>query len=324
MRKKIAALLMAGLMVANSTVPVFADELSVTDGSGQSSTTVTGSISAVTTMDVTIPIGGINFAIDSDSQITAQGIVIESNTAVPLTVNVLSVTPLNEGDETNGLTATTTDAPEIVPVDTYTAEQWDNLTKAKTFEKIALAIKQVDVVDDGGSDVAGTALTAATTDQLKVTTPVELGDLASNNKLAHMESGYDGGSKIGVNIETSTDYTNYGKAWLSENTIVFRYTTTFEFAYDEEATYTVSFVVEPLSASGEYYTFDIESQSIASGGVATNPGNSPQPNSHPSLPAMTSFDGWFTDDTYSTPFDFNSTVITEDTTIYGKYTYNGF
>ena len=140
MKKKFATLLMAGLMVANSTIPVFADELSVNNGSGQSSTTVTGAISAVTTMDVTIPIGGINFAIDSDSNITAQGIVIESNTAVPLTVNVLSVTPLDEGDETNGLAATTMDAPAIVPVDTYTTEQWDNLTKAKTFEKIALSM----------------------------------------------------------------------------------------------------------------------------------------------------------------------------------------
>ncbi len=77
-------------------------------------------------------------------------------------------------------------------------------------EKIALSIKQVDVVD--GS--AGTSLTEVTTDTLKVTTPVQLGSLAENSKLAHLESGYGGASQIGINLETDSAYTNYGKACL--------------------------------------------------------------------------------------------------------------
>lgn len=228
MKKKILASLLAGLMLM-SQLTVYAADVTVTEGKGTGNTTLTGTVSAVTTMDVTIPVGGINFTIDSDSNISAQGIVITSNTAIPISVSVLDATSLEAGDTTDGLSATTLKAPTLVAADTYTAEQWNNLTKAETVDKIAIALKQVDITAEGA---AGTALTEATSDTLKVTTPVQLGNLEANKSLAHLESGYGEASKVGINLETSTTYTNYGKAWVNDSDIVFRYLTTLEFTFD--------------------------------------------------------------------------------------------
>ena len=223
---KSLALMMAMTMSLGMTVS--AAEVTVTDGSGQSSTTVTGTVSTITTIDVTVPIGGVNLAIDEDGNITSQGVVVTSNTAVPLTINVLSVEALEAGDVTNGLAATTIKAPALVPVGTYTADAWNNLNKSQTAEKIAIALKQVDVVDGN----AGSALSDATTDALKVATPVQLGSLAENSKLAHLESGYGTASSCAINLETDVAYTNYGKAWANGSDVTFRYLTTLEFVLD--------------------------------------------------------------------------------------------
>lgn len=219
-----------GSMLLTPTV-AYADPITVTNGTGTGDTSLTGTVSPITSMDVTVPIGGINFAIDTNGDISAQGAVISSDTAAPLDINVLSVSALGANDTTNGLAATTNQAPGLVPASTYTAEGWNNLTKAQTTSQIALALKQVDV--DGG--VAGTALTSVTADPSKVTTPVELGNLSatsSDNKLAHLESGYSNTVYCGINLETDTQYTNYGKAWVNASTVTFRYSTVLEFCYD--------------------------------------------------------------------------------------------
>lgn len=203
--------------------------IQVQDGAGTGTTTMNGKVSTITQIDVTVPIGGINFIIDEDGQIHAQGIVIESNTAIPLSVNMVSVSPLAAGDETDGLGATTHKAPELVLANKYTADEWNNLTKAQTEAEIAISLKQVDITPEGE---AGAELTEATTDALKVSTPVELGDLSVKKSLAHLESGYGTPAKCAINLETSQDFTNYGKAWLSASDITFRYLTTLEFAFD--------------------------------------------------------------------------------------------
>lgn len=203
--------------------------ITVTDGAGTDTTTMNGTVSTITSIDVTVPIGGINFIIDEDGILQAQGIVIESNTAVPLSVNMVSVSPLGAGDETDGLEATTHNAPALVTANTYTADEWNNLTKDETEAQIAISLKQVDILANG---IAGTELTDATTDELKVSTPVELGDLSVKKTLAHLESGYNETAKCAINIETAPEYTNYGKAWISTNDITFRYLTTLEFAFD--------------------------------------------------------------------------------------------
>lgn len=235
MKRTIATAALAMAMLVTSTVPAFADEIAISDGTGTGETTITGTISPITSMDVTVPIGGINFAIDTEGNIQSQGIVIASDTAVPLNINVLSVEALGAGDETEGLAATTTAAPTLVKADTYTAEEWNNLTKAETAASIALSLKQVDAIlsDDGVTYEVGTELTELTTDANKVTTPVQLGDIDSSSALAHLESGYGETAYCGVNLETDTQYTNYGKAWINADEITFRYLTTLEFSFDD-------------------------------------------------------------------------------------------
>lgn len=74
----------------------------------------------------------------------------------------------------------------------------------------------------------------------------------------------------------------------------------------------------------KYYFVDFEtnggnyisSQQIAEGEKATKPVVDPIKNGH-------TFDGWYTDDKYEEEFDFNAPV-TEETTIYAKYTKNTF
>ena len=58
----------------------------------------------------------------------------------------------------------------------------------------------------------------------------------------------------------------------------------------------------------------VDSQSVNYGGHATEP----------AAPTKTgyTFAGWYTDNTYATPFDFANTAITRDTTVYAKWTAN--
>ena len=191
--------------------------------------TVTGTISAITTVDVTIPLGGISFGIGEDGEITSQGVVIESNTIAPLTASVLEVEVLEANDSTNGLLTTTHKAPALVPVSTYTEDEWNNLSSSDTASFIALALKQVDVADDE----AGVELTEATTDTLAITTPVELGNLSGSDALVHLLSGYGTASQAGINLETDKAFTNYGKNWANADDVVFRYLVTLEFALDQ-------------------------------------------------------------------------------------------
>ena len=194
--------------------------------------TVTMTVSAdVTTTDVTIPIDGLQIAIDSNGDISSSGMVIESNTSFPVTISVDSVETLTIGDTTNSLDATNTSAPQLVAANKYSVDEWNAMSPIDTRKEIALAIKQVDINGDG---TVGTELTEATTDSLKVTTPVQLGNLGENKVLAHLESGYGEASTCAVNIETDTAYTNYGKAWSGEEDITFRYLVTLEISADQQ------------------------------------------------------------------------------------------
>lgn len=194
--------------------------------------TVTMTVSAdVTTTDVTIPIDGLQIAIDSNGDISSSGMIIESNTSFPVTISVDSVETLTVGDTTNSLNATNTSAPQLVAANKYSVDEWNAMSPIDTRKEIALAIKQVDINGDG---TVGTELTEATTDSLKVTTPVQLGNLGENKVLAHLESGYGEASTCAVNIETDTTYTNYGKAWSGEEDITFRYLVTLEISADQQ------------------------------------------------------------------------------------------
>ena len=209
----------------NTTLTVY--ELDIDKTLGTKTLAVTGSVdNRVLTLDVSIPVGGISFAIDGDGNLTSQGIVIKSNTVVPLGVKVLSVSREDSGITSNTV-ATTLKAPELIPADRYTLEEWNNLGEYTTKNYMALAIKQVDVV----GDIASASLTEATTDKNKVTTPVQLGNISANDKLAHILSASESEQSVGINIETDSAYTRYGKEWFNSGDMIFRYNINLEFSY---------------------------------------------------------------------------------------------
>lgn len=181
----------------------------------------------ITTLDVTIPIDGIIFNIDKDGVLYTQGMVIQSNTSKPLNVDVIKVESVAIGDNTGDIMETTIVSPTLVPANTYTTNEWNNLSAEDTMKYIALSLKQVDVVNDEASD----SLTDLTVDTNKVTTPVQLGNLGNNYRLAHIESGFNSTASVGINIEKDSAYTNYGKNWIGESSFVFRYKVTLEFSY---------------------------------------------------------------------------------------------
>ena len=85
------------------------------------------------------------------------------------------------------------------------------------------------------------------------------------------------------NLPVNTDITLYAK-WLAK--------------------YTVSFDTDGGST--------VESQTVVTGNKATKPAVNPTKNGY-------NFVGWYTDNTYTTEFDFENTIITDNTTIYAKF-----
>ena len=124
----------------------------------------------------------------------------------------------------------------------------------------------------------------------------------------------------GTVTRPSTDPTKTGYNfinWYTDNT----YQTPYDFtnttitgpitiyAKFEIKTFTVSFDTDGGSS--------VASQTISYGGTVTRPSNDPTKTGH-------TFDDWYTDNTYQTPFDFTNTTITDTTTIYGKFDINEY
>ena len=91
-----------------------------------------------------------------------------------------------------------------------------------------------------------------------------------------------------------------------------------EFDFDTQIIYTDTVVYAKFTIDTFTVTFDtdggsdVDSQTIAYGGKVTKPAD-------PTKTGET-FDDWYEDDLYTTPFDFVNTTITADTTIYAKFT----
>lgn len=85
------------------------------------------------------------------------------------------------------------------------------------------------------------------------------------------------------NLPVNTDITLYAR-WLAK--------------------YTVSFDTDGGST--------VESQTVVTGNKATKPAVNPTKKGY-------NFVGWYTDNTYTTEFDFENTIITDNTTIYAKF-----
>lgn len=88
---------------------------------------MTGSVSPITTLDITLPLNGLYFAIDEDRNFQAQTSAIRNDSNCPIDVYVLNISK-------------TSSEPDIVPKDTYTEKEWNNLSKKETLSNIGIVI----------------------------------------------------------------------------------------------------------------------------------------------------------------------------------------
>lgn len=117
------------------------------------------------------------------------------------------------------------------------------------------------------------------------------------------------GNTVGVPAEPTNDGYSFGGWYKDVNC-----TTAYDFntSVNEDITlyakwlakYTVSFDTDGGST--------VESQTVVTGNKATKPAVIPTKKGY-------NFVGWYTDNTYTTEFDFENTIITDNTTIYAKF-----
>lgn len=187
----------------------------------------------IITLDITIPVDPLTFNIDEEGNLTSQGMVIKSNTNVPLEVNVLSIEPLDRGDTTDGLEATNIRALKLVNRNMFTDEQWNNLSIAETRKYISLALKQTDVnVNDEGVYSAAYDLLNLDVNPKAVTDPVYLDEIYTSNQLLYIPSAYESEQIVAFNIDRQNS--RWGKMWVGTENLIFRYSTIFEFSYEME------------------------------------------------------------------------------------------
>lgn len=158
------------------------------DGKVNGNMPVYGTVNPINIIDVTLPIS-MTFVIKADRTLQKpQDIKIESNCPAPLNTCILSI---NKSDN----------APDLVAPDTYTDEQWNNLTKAKTYKEIALTMNSQDL------SVVG-------------------------NNLGNLRSAFNAADPSTPNTqELNLDLdVKYGKAWNNSQDYSFTYNTVFEFS----------------------------------------------------------------------------------------------
>lgn len=117
------------------------------------------------------------------------------------------------------------------------------------------------------------------------------------------------GNTVGIPAEPTNDGYSFGGWYKDVNC-----TTVYDFntPVNEDITlyakwlakYTVSFDTDGGST--------VETQTVVTGNKATKPTSNPTKKGY-------NFIGWYTDNTYTTEFDFGNTIITDNTTIYAKF-----
>ena len=160
------------------------------EGSHQS-LMVTGKVSPVTTIDISIPLNSLSFRIDEERNITAQTTQIINNSQYPLDMYILNVEPID-------------DAPAIIPKNTYTEREWNNLSVLDTLRFIAISINDF-----------------------------ELHSVFNNTELNHDSAVLVGRLKSGFAGPQTLDLTpdaTYGKSFFNTTEKVLQYKVIFEVA----------------------------------------------------------------------------------------------
>lgn len=108
------------------------DETDIIDPK-EESMTITGTVQPITTMDITLELDGISFAIDSDRNFTGQSGRIINSSSFPIDVYLMNI----EGK--TGI------EPAIVENDKYTEKEWNNLSVRDTLSYMAISINELNL-----------------------------------------------------------------------------------------------------------------------------------------------------------------------------------
>ncbi len=207
--KRNLATLMAVACMATSALPVHAADVLVTgENYGEADTKVIGVVEPINTMEVTVPLN-LGFIIRADRTLDVYNGTIQSDTAAPLDVKIISAEKHAVADPYNF------EAPNLVAEDAFA--DWNNLSVSKTKTNINVEMNEVD-------------LSAVTADG------VNLGYIES----AYGEDADGNFQSVPQYMDLEINQVNYGKAWDNTDDLVFAYDTVIEFSMldTEDITFT--------------------------------------------------------------------------------------
>lgn len=231
---RVGALALAAAMAVPMAQPVncFAAE-AVDTALGEKQTYIVGTVDASElTLDITAPLTGFQYHIDKDGNLTSQGMLIKSNTIVPINVAVSGITGVAAQTDIEGK-VTNIPAPEIVSKDAF--NDWNKLTYRECLENIALAIHKVDVIEDGeGNKIAGSTYTGT-----EDNTPLELYSVknlpdGTGINITSIDSafGVEEGTFAALDICNDGIHTMYGKTYLGNGEYVSAHLTDLLYSYE--------------------------------------------------------------------------------------------
>lgn len=152
--------------------------------------TLTGTVSAINTLDITIPITGLSFVIDENRDFIGQTSIIKNNQSFPLEVYILDINK-------------NTTEPDVVAENTFSEYEWNNLSMEQTLSNIALKINGIELYPVYGN--------TAKDENLAI-------------KLGQLKSGYDTEQTLEL-----VPGAQYGKNFGHSEIINLQYNIVFEF-----------------------------------------------------------------------------------------------
>ena len=157
---------------------------------GNEGALVSGEISPVTTLDVSIPVSGGSFYIDEKRNVSSRPISVQNNSNAPVSVYLID-------------TEKSSTEPDLIPIDTYTDTEWANLSEEDTLNYLGMAIN--------GKDIAGTYGNSAKDDAKKI----YMCDIGSGYTYADIQN-------LPIDVK-------FGKMFTNSEILNMTYNLTFEF-----------------------------------------------------------------------------------------------
>lgn len=175
----------------NRPVEFISTTIEASDSSlGNEGALVSGEISPVTTLDVSIPVSGGSFYIDEKRNVSSRPLSVQNNSNAPVSVYLIDT----EKNSTE---------PDLIPIDTYTDTEWANLSEEDTLNYLGMAIN--------GKDIAGTFGNIAKESSKKI----YICDLGSGYTYTDIQN-------LPINVK-------FGKMFTNSEILNMTYNLTFEF-----------------------------------------------------------------------------------------------